>query len=298
MPDYISAPYEIKINFERQSKNPARVFHAMSGLIETFEHFDRALIIPFGVSLDPILLLDDISTGSLRSKLAALLTSIDDEAIKELDWKKFVGSYLVKSKHFLIKKLEDKPEIQDRSQLLEITDGLNNLAQATNILHLPVYKPIPPSAVLKTIKHTTQSLSYLSPHDSAEYITHNEKVEFNTSFIYRKEMEQELLTDSSKQSTTNEKIKVKKPDYLGDSMWQFKHRGHVIFTKMEDHNWLLKFQNKQEEVKPGDALSVVLETTLNYDEQGNEVGEYYRVLKVLSVIKSSLFYDDDLLDDN
>ena len=66
---------------------------------------------------------------------------------------------------------------------------------------------------------------------------------------------------------------------------------------MEDHNWLLQFQSNRVDVEPGDALRTLLETTINFDDDGVEIESHYRILKVLDVIKSRSVASDDLFDE-
>ena len=44
-------------------------------------------------------------------------------------------------------------------------------------------------------------------------------------------------------------LKIKKPDYIADSAWEFKIGRKVIKTKIEDTNWINQFLNK--EIKEG-----------------------------------------------
>ena len=70
-------------------------------LIESFEEIDKILVTSISSRIKPVLLLENIEAG-LRSWMAEILESVDDDAIKSLDWKKFVGSYLVKAKQWWI----------------------------------------------------------------------------------------------------------------------------------------------------------------------------------------------------
>ena len=73
-----SADFAIEIDFERGTESPARVFKTMTGLIETFEMLDQALPRSLDIDLKPVLLLEDIETGSLRAWLRS------EEALRRL----------------------------------------------------------------------------------------------------------------------------------------------------------------------------------------------------------------------
>lgn len=291
------ATFELRIDFERNSGDPARVFKTMSGIIDTFDDLDNALLAPFNFEVDPILLLQDVESGSLRTRLATVIRSTDDEAIKELNWKKLVGAYLLNAKYWLLKQLEGKSAIETRDELLAITRGINDLAEQTDIQHIAAYQQVSPRRILYSIKRITKSLSFLKSGDSAEYIAHREIVNFNIDFEYREDMEEALLTDTSTTHTTSAVVKVKKPDFLGASMWEFKYRGHQVRAKMVDHNWLLAFQTNAKRVLPGDALRVTLETTTNFDDHGIEIGSHYKVLRVDEIIRADYLPGDDMFDE-
>jgi hypothetical protein len=98
----MNSDYWIKIEYKTGTKNPERVFKTMSGLIESFSEFDRNLAKIISADIDPTVILEEITTGSLKTRLGSMLKGIDDSALKELDWKKFVGSFLVKGKYKLL----------------------------------------------------------------------------------------------------------------------------------------------------------------------------------------------------
>ncbi len=83
----LKADYCIEIDFEKSSKNPSRVFHTMYELIETFEFADRSLVQSIDSKIEPILMLEDIEIESIKTWLRNILTAIDDDALKNMDWR-------------------------------------------------------------------------------------------------------------------------------------------------------------------------------------------------------------------
>lgn len=101
--------YTIKIDFSRGTPDPARVFDATASYIRAFQGMDTSLLYPFDVpGVRSIVLLEDIQAGSLLTILKTILEGVDDEALKDLDWKKAVGAYLVRAKHRLIAYIDKK----------------------------------------------------------------------------------------------------------------------------------------------------------------------------------------------
>jgi hypothetical protein len=55
---------------------------------------------------------------------------------------------------------------------------------------------------------------------------------------------------------------------------------------------LLEFQSRKIDVRPGDALSVVLQTEISYGFRGEQVAVHHRILKVHQVIPASPEQED------
>lgn len=279
-----SDSYEVKIAFTRQSENPSRIFKSMGELIDAFSRIDQDLLYTFDARIDTTLLLDDIEKSSLKSILRTTLKAVDDEALKDGDWKKVVGRFLLQGKYRLLQFLEDKKEITDRGQVLELEQELTRLAEITDVKRIPSYSPIPIRVLLYDIGHITGALDYLAPGDSSFYIFGQSQVRLNQDFIFNREAVEDLLTKETKVSREDISVQVKKPDYLGASMWDIKFREHVVPAKIDDRVWLERFQNRVEDVRPGDGLLVTLETQISYGFQNEEVAIHYRVLKIHKIV--------------
>lgn len=116
--------YYVQIDFKRGTENPERVFSAMSDLIQAFRSIDESLSGSISSQIKPVLILEDIETGSIRAKIKSVLESIDDNALGQFDWKPIVGSYLVKGKHKVLKFLDEKEKIENRKQIEELRNDL------------------------------------------------------------------------------------------------------------------------------------------------------------------------------
>ena len=85
-------------------------------------------------------------------------------------------------------------------------------------------------------------------------------------------------------STSLVKIKVKKPDYLGNSKWSF-ILDRVIEAKIEDTSWLQQFQEGEISIPPGSFLEVLFRTEIELDENNDPSGNVnYFVVEVKKVI--------------
>lgn len=282
-----SDSFVLKINYEKDSPRPSRVFRAMSELIEGFQSLDNDLVQAFPVKVSPVLLLEDIQVGSLITVIKNVLTGIEDEALKNLEWKKMIGGFLVQGKHTVLQWIERREQIESRQALDELAQRLQRLAEGTKVLHLPHYSPPALPLLIKDLALIGNATSQLGPNDIATYESAGTTSEFNKKFHVDAEFAEELLTDETISNRSEVLLRVKKPDYLGESMWEFVHAGHVIRAKIEDHDWVVSFQFQKVEVLPGDALRVQLETITHHAADGSEIITYYRILKVIGVKRAS-----------
>lgn len=283
----IEYDFILKIDFEKGSRDPSRVFTSMSNLIETFQSIDSDLAKTIDVSISPMLILEDVETGSLKSYLRNILESIDDNAIKDFDWKKLVGSFLYKAKYKILDFLEDKNEIVSRTQIDSLQNDLLLLAEETNVRGLPGYAPIPTERLLNGIRKISSATKNLVGEDKVEYITKDGKVTFNKEFKYDSDFIESLLTREIISNKTEMVLKVKKPDYLGESMWEFKHGDHPLQAKIVHVDWLAKFQSRSFDLRPGDSIRAIVEIQVSYGFKNEVISTHHLVVEVKEIIPSN-----------
>lgn len=80
-------------------------------------------------------------------------------------------------------------------------------------------------------------------------------------------------------------MKVKKPDYLGESRWEFHFENRTIEAKIRDMEWLDKFQSRLVDVRPGDALKAKVVTEIRYSYEGDVLSTKYTLERVVDVIR-------------
>lgn len=278
--------FEVKLNFTPNSENPSRVFRTMSEIIDSFFEIDKGLLEYFTVEIESKFLLEDIQSGSLRAIVKTIVSSVDDEALKELDWKKFVGSFLVKAKHKILKKLEDKKEINTIDEVNEIEGEILELAQKTDVQKLPTYSPGSIQKLLGNISSLSNATKSLLPEDEIYYISSEGQVSINKEFNISSEAIQALLTHKVIKSEAELVLRIKKPDYLGQSMWDLHYNGKTIQVKILDWGWLHKFHSRQIDLRPGDSLKAKVEVELWLGYDNSLVAEHYTVVEVIDVIPS------------
>lgn len=293
--------YVVKIDFQRKSEQPTRVFKAMAEIIDTLYKIDMDLAKSFFffTEIKPRLILDDIEVGSLKARLCTIIKALDDDGIRELNLKKIVGSFLLKAKYRILKFLEDKREISNIEQVQELENEILSSVKEVNINILPVYIPVPMQKLLEHLVSLSNATNYLSPQDIAFYVSNEGEVKINPVFTMSMEGIQNLLTKETLISQSEMILRVKKPDYLGLSMWDVHYKGRTISVKVLDLEWLERFQSRKIDVRPGDSLRAIVRSEVKYDYKNNVVAEHYSIEKVLdvmrmeSIIQQTLFpYED------
>jgi hypothetical protein len=274
----------LEIQYEKQSENPSRVFKTMYGLIETMQYLDQALIKSIDSKIEPVMLLEDIQIGSIKTWLASLVRRIPDDALNNLDWKPIVGQYLVEGKKFIIKWGEGKTSITNVSEISELRQQLVILAKETNIRMLPDYQEVTNRELLIGIQRIGDNNSHLSKQDKVFYSTNNEQVAFNLDLQITPEDMERLLAKETKISEGEMIVKVKKPDYLGESKWECKHGKYHIDITIADKEWLNKFQHREIIVQPQDSLRGQVRIENIYDDTSELIDTFYTMVMVLEVI--------------
>ncbi len=278
------ADYELKIDFATDSPNPSRVFRSMTGLIESFDRFDRDFLGSLDLYVDSQLVLHDVERGSLKATLRRILNVPDQQALREGDWKKMVGRMIDDGRQFLLRKLEEKPKVTSREHLLEIQTGLVKIVSTAPLSLIHVPNPIPLARLLATIESFESSVTVLASDDSVTYRSEYTEQRVTKEISVDPAVEEELLEAVPVQLPTRVQLPVKKPDLIGDSQWDLYLGGHVIRAKILDTDWLSKFHNRSIALRPGDALDALLEITLLKTPTGDVVGYRYQVSQVFGVM--------------
>lgn len=274
----------IEIDFERHSEDPGRVFRAMSDLIEALYQFDVDLVRSINIRVDPKLLLQEVETGSIRTWLRTVLLQTNDEALITLDWKPLVGQYLVKAKYKALEWLDDKKTITDRSQVKGLQRDLLKLAEDTSVAALPTFEPIPEGKLLDDLRRVGNGLAQLHAGDGVVYISPEGKLTVNREFRVTSDQIEELLTKEIISGESELLLMVKKPDYLGESKWEFRYQERAIEAKILDEEWLRQFQSRGIDVRPGDCLRARVRADVRRGFDGAEVSKSYFVLEVIEVV--------------
>lgn len=286
-PALLHTDFCIEIDYAKGSRNPSRVFRAMSDLIEALQSLDATLVEPLAIKLEPVLLLEDIEAGSIRAWLAQKIEGIDDDSLKSGDYKKVIGSYLVKGKYAAVDFLNKKTEIASPADIEPLERELFALGEDAYVSRLiPTYTPVSRQRLLNDINKINNALEPLTDSDKVSFITNDgQETHFNLSLSIAPETIDELLTREAITSRLVMILKVKRPDFLGDAKWEFRYDKKPVIAKIADEQWLADYRAGKETLKPGDALKAEVETTVKYGFEGDVIDTQHTILKVIEIIR-------------
>jgi hypothetical protein len=171
-----------------------------------------------------------------------------------------------------------------------LVQEIQAIAHETDVKHLPDYRAVRDFQKVK---------ERLMLGDRALYIpTEGEPLEMNLSIrLNVDDIEAMAVRETMTFPVAPMILAVKKPDYLGDSKWEFRHGKRIIAAKVEDTAWLKRFQGREIDVRPGDALKcdVRIEHLYGYDNE--LLTERYTIVRVVEVLADS-YRQPSLFSDN
>ena len=282
MPPVPRADFGFEIDFRRDAGPASRVFAATHQFIRACETLDSELVQLIDSSIQTVLVLEDIESGSIKTWLQSVLSASDDDALKKLDWKPLVGAYLVRAKYAVIRWTDR--EAKDQS-LVELRGEIQRIAAETDVRHLPAYAPPSIPALINAAKDFQAVKDHLIEGDRAKLLTRDSELEMNLSVRISLENVEALAIARTIKSPPAEMIlPVRRPDYLGDTKWELRHGRRNIAARIEDKAWLRRFQQREVDVRPGDALRCLVETEARYGHDNELVDERFTVLEILDVL--------------
>jgi hypothetical protein len=290
------ADFAFEIDFKRGEGSASRVFSAINDFIRGCERLDAELVGAIDSNIETVMVLEDIEAGSIKVWLRNTLRVVEDDALKTLDWKPLVGKYLVRAKYAVIRWIDDDA---DPKSLPALAREIQSIAAETDVKHLPDYRAPSPKALLDAVRDFQKVKEQLVPGDRATYIgSDGGAAEMNLAIRWNvDDIEAMAVKETVTFPVAQMILAVKKPDYLGDSKWDLRHGKRAISAKIEDENWLKKFQGRQIDVRPGDALRCDVRIEHLYGHDNELLTERYTIVNVAEVLVDS-YHQGGLFDSN
>lgn len=278
--------FSFTIDFAKGVGDPRRVFDSASSLVDGFELLDEAMTGVVGNKIKTSIVLEDVQPGSLKVKLKNVLTAIPDEAIKDLQWKKAVGHYLLKGKYLVLKFLDDE-KAATPAGLEDLRDNLHELGSDTDIRHLRDYAPIHEGRLVASLDQIQNAKRMLGPNDRLTVQTEDKTYEVDLTKTQDYSDIAEVQEVKETESRGEIILTIRKPDLLGQAMWQFSHGKNNISAAIQDEKWLTDFHDRKIPLYSGDALRCLAKFTYVYDEGGALIEQKIEILSILEVIKGA-----------
>ena len=271
------------IDFKKGEGSASRVFSATHEFIRACERLDRDLVASIDASIETVMVLEDIEAKSLKTWLRSTLKATDDQALKDINWKPLVGKYLVRAKYMVLGWMDDD---NTPKNLPDLRRELQKLASETDVRRIPDYAPISPSSLIDAIRGFESVKDHLVDGDVASLdLPDGESIEFNISArINVDDIEAFAIKETQTHRAPCMVLQVRKPDYLGASMWEFRLGKRPLLVKIEDEDWLEQFQSRKVDVRPGDAIKCAVRIEMMYGHDSELIREKHYIEKVQEVL--------------
>jgi hypothetical protein len=157
------------------------------------------------------------------------------------------------------------------------------------------YSPTNAKAIAENLNALSASTRELTGKDKVTYKDDiSEKPIEKGRSIELKAIE-DAITDRTITNNVSLILLIRRPDFLGDSKWDFRIDKHTLDAKIADEEWLDKFKNGLVPLKPGDAMEVDLFETAKYDKNGQLISKASEITRVKNIIHNSRLEGPKLL---
>lgn len=283
-----SQEFELNLLFNGQ-KHPADAFSSISENFQTLYYYDKWVLSSISDLVDVEYSITNLQYSSIKSRIAQLITIIPDDAIAELDWKKMVGAILLKAKYRLLKYLGSNKNIDKRTDIDAITDGINKDIAEIKLSAVIIVNPLNSLYLVNIYEEMIRTINKLKDGEEIEYKSTYGIARVSNGINFDRA---KIISDLGEETVINETteiLKVKKLDMLSDkARWDFK-RDHQALdgVKISDVQWLKDYHERKFSLLPDDCLKVKLKTTYIHSPNPDFSRANYEILKVLEVIPPS-----------
>ncbi|MCY4170815.1 MAG: hypothetical protein OXF08_04350 [Bacteroidetes bacterium] len=266
--DLPQSDFGFDIEYKQEKGSAKRVFGATYRFIEACEECSQALVGSIGISIDPVIVLEDVEAGSIKTRFKIFYKTEGEEVIKSGDFWRIVCTYIIEGYKIIFNKTN---QIDQEPQLRDIQSDLYQLSKEVEIENIGILNPVSDQDIIGIVEKFESIKDFLITGDKAEFLLSEEiSVQIIQEIrVNIEKLQKEATRETLSHSDTSMILIVKKPDYLGDSQWVFRHGRKAILAKIEDKNWLKDFQERRKHVRPGDALKckVRIENSYGYNNE-------------------------------
>jgi hypothetical protein len=272
--------FGLRIFYDQGNGSPSRVFLALSGLIEALEFNSKILLdgIP-AIDVEPSFIVENVEKNCITAWFRNVFR-INNQTAK-FDHNK--ASKFLNSNHTRVIRIGSFDNEQDiNAEVDKFRNQIYNISEDDHpVEDFPVIVPPSRKDILESLGRYQSATTLLGNNDVAKYVASSgEEVSFDFPFEFTPGSIQKVLTRDVLENTQTVVLKVKKPDYLGASMWEFKW-DKSISARVSDQDWLKRFKSRSVVLLPGDSIVAQMKTKTSYDIDGEVISTDYDVIKVL-----------------
>lgn len=276
--------FEIKLEFNKDTEEPSRLFRSFADLIDSIKELDTTIAKTINSSVSSKIYLDDIEKGSLIGKLWNHLiinedNKLDENKIREETINEFIEESRSKSIEFIE---SGKSQVKE---LEELAKNIDQLAEQKGIKETFNYAEPNIIDLAKNLNEINEAVSKLTEDEKfiiKDSKNATEEISKGTEKINLEDVENALTTEEIK-SENIVFYKIKRPDFLGDSQWDFKHGNKSLKVKILHEEWLEDFKQGKVIVVPGDSLKVKIKQSFKYNKNGYLISEKTEIIEVLEI---------------
>jgi hypothetical protein len=279
--------FEIKLDFKRETENPSRLFRSFAEMIEGINNLDYLIAESVNTKIKTNIILDDIEKGSIIGRFWNALVISEDGQIDNTPEEVKIEEYIEESRAETLKFIAQKKSSVEDLEILSET--ISQIAVAKELKETFNYAAPDLLKLAETVNAINNSTDKLSKNESFELKSTNREVKEIKSGTPKIDIDavEEALTDNEIVNETIQYYLIKKPDFLGDSAWGFKHGTKSITVKILHQDWLDRFQSGKVVVLPGDSLQVLVRQTLKYNRNGYLISEKLDIIEVRDIIHNN-----------
>ena len=277
--------YSITYDFDIEAEDPSRIFYSLGGIIETSKEIDILLGRSINAEIEVQQYLSGIETGSILAKIREWLIMPDDQLrLGEQLNQPQIQQYINQSRDRVLEELSTPQELNKIESIDSMITDIENIAETSGISNVH-FEPPPKLEIADQMQKISRKIQPVSDFDKVIYTSTGENpIILNPQFTVDLKSLESQAADEILENESNIILRIKRPDYLGDSRWEFKHGPRALSAKMTDSEWMERFRKREFSIKPGDSLKVRLMTRSAYDKKRELLSENHEVTKVFEII--------------
>ena len=278
---------------ELASHSPAQYFSGIAEVLEAMQVLDANLVAFILPSARTTQRLQQVTSGSIRTKIASIIEYIPDDVLRTGDWKRVCGHFLVDGRKAVLHWLRKEPKVRDEAQLESLAIELDRLASVSE-------SPVKPRRfsrrlLLSVVVRLIRGAQALPGKETVTAIINQERIVLPRNAEVTTAVVQSVAEAEVEPFEQEMRLLVKKPDMIGNSQWDFLDRGYVVRAKMSDTGWVDSYHKNQLALKPGDGIEARVRLTPKHGT--SDLAYNYEVVQVRNVIPSGITQQSMLFED-